>query len=46
VQQGELGRRAVAHPVDGVAVGLQAVGDGAADHRIVFHHQDSHGRAV
>ena len=46
VQQGELGGRAVAHPVNGVAVGLQAVGDRAADHRIVFHHQHSHGRPV
>ena len=46
VLEAELGRRAVAHPVDRVAVALQAVGHGTADHRVVFHHQHTHGSSI
>ena len=40
---GELGLLAVADPVDRVALGLQAVGNALADHRVVFNEQDAHG---
>jgi len=44
VPERELGGGAVAHPVDRVAGVLHAVHHGAADHRIVFHHQHPHAR--
>src|SRR5471032_1147457 len=41
--QGRIGHRAVLDPVDGVVLGPEQVEHHFADHRVVFHQQQSHG---
>ncbi len=44
-QQCGVGHVAIPHPVDRVVLGAQQVQHGLADHRIVFHQKQAHGRA-